>query len=210
MRPPRVRAVQAALVSTILLASFLLSVLAAPAGAAVAPAPAWQVTDVAAPTVLTPTLGTVGVYDAIVENVGGAATQGSFTVSVTIPHGVSIIDFRGEPEEQSPSCSVTGSGAASCVFPGPLVSGGFAMVHVRFEVTGSLTSLQSEANVSGGGARPASASPDMSLGTGSEGAPSGISLFRMNATGPAGEPVSQAAGHPNFLTTTLLFNNYLH
>ena len=39
-----------------------------------------------------------------------------------------------------------------------------------------------------------------------EAGPAGISLFKFDATGPAGEPVTQAAGHPHFLTTSLLFN----
>ncbi len=176
--------------------------------APVVPAPAWQVTDVAVPTVLPDKPGTIGKYQVVVENVGGAASSGEpFTVSVPIPAGLAVIRVYAEPEEVGVCERLTGE--VKCRYSEALVPSGFDFVEVQFEVTGALGSVASVASVSGGGAAmPASGAAVMRVAEHEhETAPAGVSGFHVQATGPAGEPFTQAAGHPNFLTTSLTLNN---
>ncbi len=173
---------------------------------AVVPAPAWQVTDVANPTVLPDKPGTIGRYWVVVENVGGAASSGEFTVSVPIPAGLAATNVRVEPEGVCERLS----GEVKCRDSEALVPGGFDIVYVEFSVAGALGSVASVASVSGGGAAaPASGAAVMRVAEHEhETGPAGVSGFRVQATGPAGEPFAQAAGHPNFLTTSLTLNNF--
>ncbi len=177
--------------------------------AAGVPAPAWQVTDVAVPTVLSDKPGTIGQYNVVVENVGGEASSGEFTVSVPIPAGLAVGSARAEPLEGGPVCERL-TGEVKCRYSEALVPGGFDVVNVEFSVTGALGSVASVASVSGGGAAaPASGAAVMRVAEHEhETAPAGVSGFRVQATGPAGEPFAQAAGHPNFLTTSLTLNNF--
>ncbi len=176
--------------------------------AVVVPAPAWQVTDVAEPTVLPDKPGMIGYYQVVVENVGGAASSGEFTVSIPIPTGLAVANVRGEPEEGAPVCEQP-AGEVKCRFSESIVPSGFAHVQVEFRVTGGLGSVASVASVSGGGAAtPGSGAAVMRVAEHEhETGPAGISEFQVQATGPAGEPFTQAAGHPNFLTTSLTLNN---
>jgi hypothetical protein len=169
-----------------------------------APAPAWEVTDVASPSVLPGVVGKQGKYVAVVENVGGASSSGGFTVKAQIPAGFSVTGLAGEP---SPEVCSEASGEVSCTFSEAVVPSGFVVMRVLFEVTGSVSSVSSVASVSGGGAAEVSSEADMRLGVGHEVGPAGIAQFRFDVTGPAGEAVTQAGGHPNFLTTSVLFNN---
>ena len=171
----------------------------------VALAPAWQVTDVGIPSVLPPGLGRVGKYDVVVENVGGAASTGSFTVKDDLPAGLSVTGARAEGE--GAECPVAGPNEVVCNFSGTVIPAGFVVVNVEFAVTGPVSVLSSVASVSGGGGSPASDEASMRAGGEHEKGPAGISKFRFDPTGPAGEPLTQAAGHPHFLTTSVLFNN---
>jgi len=174
---------------------------------AVSAAPAWQVTDLAAPSVLPSGLGKQGKYDVVVENIGAEESSGEFTVSVGVPSGLSVIGVLAEPEGGEPSCTQSAS-EVSCIYSESIVPSGFVVMQVRFEVTGSVSSLSSVASVSGGGAAaPATAEANMRAGVGSEKGGAGVAKFGMTATGPAGEPVTQAGEHPNFFTTSVLFNN---
>jgi hypothetical protein len=88
------------------------------------------------------------------------------------------------------------------------VPAGFFVVRIDWDVTGPVGVLRNVASVGGGGAPTVSSETSLRKGLGEhETAPPGISQFGMTATGPAGEPVTQAGGHPHFLTTTMLLNN---
>jgi hypothetical protein len=172
--------------------------------ASVVPAPAWQVTDLAVPSVLPPGIGRRGKYSVVVENVGGASSEGEFTIKMGVPSGFTVRGLRAEPEG---GCSEE-PGVLSCTISEPVVPSGFVTLLVEFEVTGSVGSVASVASVSGGGAAVASSDEArMRLGSEHEKGPAGLAGFRFSVTGPAGEPVTQAGGHPHFLTTTLLLNN---
>lgn len=179
----------------------------APAGAAgaVESSPAWSVTDLAVPTVLVPAVGREGKYDAVVENVGQAASAGQVTVSVPVPGGLSVFETRIEP---GGTCK-TLSGEVQCVTSDSIASTGFIVVQVRFRVAGEVSDVESVASVSGGGAAEASDAATMRLASATERkAAGGFAQFRFGATGPAGEPVTQAGGHPALVTTSLLLNNF--
>jgi hypothetical protein len=168
-------------------------------------APAWQVTDVGIPTVLPAGLGKTVEYYVVVENVGGAPSSGSFTVKDDFPAGITVSRVLNEPTASS--CE-TLAREVKCEYSEAVVPSGFVVVGVLGNVTGSTSGgLGDVGSVSGGGAPEASDEAVMRAGAVGEKAPPGISKFRFDVTGPAGEPVTQAAGHPNFLTTTVLFNN---
>jgi hypothetical protein len=189
---------------------------AAVAAGAVVRAPAWQVTAVGAPTVLSPAIGTHGQYNAVVENVGGAPSEGVTVVRDKLPKGLTALEVRPEPLEgpngEVSEC-ITESEEVVCTFPEVVVPSGFLVVDITpYEVTGALAAgaaLQNTIHVSGGGAPEASGVSEtrvLSEGEGGVG-PAGIAHFAFSATGPAGEAFAQAGGHPNLLTTSILFNN---
>ncbi|MGH2911425.1 MAG: hypothetical protein ACRDJ3_03005, partial [Solirubrobacteraceae bacterium] len=179
------------------------------AGAAVA-APAWQVTEVAEPTVLVPGVDGKPRYFVAVENVGGAPSEGEFTIRVGIPSRFSVLSVgsqRGVSIEPGGSCVQEGASVV-CNSTESVVPGGFVAVEVPLEVTGSTGAIDSVATVTGGGAAVV-ASDRARMSVGSEHAPAGIGFLRSSATGPAGEALTQAAGHPTLFTNTMLFNNLI-
>jgi hypothetical protein len=187
--------------------AFALSV--APASAAGAPAPAWHVVTAAIPTVLQPGLGRRGDYEVTVENVGAVASEGEITVKDNLPAGLTSL-YIGEATEPSESseCPTRSAGELVCVFHAPVVPSGFVVMHVEFEVTGNISSLPTNAvTVSGGNAAPVTNEVSTHVGAEHETGPGGVAQFGFEATGPAGEPFTQAGGHPHFLTTTLILNS---
>ena len=174
--------------------------------------PAWQVTDVAVPSVLPAEVGRKGKFAVAVEDIGALESSGVVVVRDVLPAGLTAGEVSREPEEgpsgEVSGCSVLSGREVVCEFPMAFVSTGFLVINVQFEVTGSVSGVLSNvASVSGGGALPASGSSTMRAGGLHELGPAGIAEFRATATGPAGEPFTQAAGHPLLLTTTLLLNN---
>jgi hypothetical protein len=199
-----------ALCLTILLGMLVwLAVFSECAEAAPTPAPAWQATELAVPSVLSPGQKD-GKYDVVVENVGGENSSGEFTVSVGIPAHLRVAEVRGEPI--GAVCNEVPD-EVICHFTETEIPGGFVVVQVVFEAPGEIGMLpsiiKSAVSVSGGGAaHPATA--EAVIGRGEEKGetgPSGVSEFHMSATGANGESVTQAGGHPNFFTTQLLLNN---
>ena len=187
--------------------SLLLSLLLIPssAGAAVATAPSWQVTDVGIPTVLPAGLGKTVRYDVVAENVGGAATSSTYTIKDDVPAGISVTEVHSQPS--AGSCETVGR-EVTCSYTEPVAPGGFVVMTVFGVVSGSTAGgLADVGSVSGGGAPAASSEAVMRAGAKGEKGPGGISEFKMTATGPTGEPVTQAGGHPQFLTTSVLLNN---
>ncbi len=182
--------------------------------AAVTPAPALQVTTVTEPTVMPLGIGSAGGslhMHIVVENVGGATTTEPIKVTEAPPAGSEVTGGTYEPpgENGEEGCSVGGGGELVCELPRPLVPGGFAVVTTGLTVSGVPgESLRDVVSVSGGGAQPAQSEASIRFAAHEhETAPPGISLFSFQATGPAGEPVTQAAAHPNLLTTRLMLNN---
>jgi hypothetical protein len=196
-------------VLVLVLLAGLASLMAGPtAGASAAPATpavAWQMTDVATPTVLPDVVGKQLRYDAVAENVGGASSEGPFTIRIPMPAGLAVTNLRTEPEASE--CKEE-AGEEVCTFTEPVVPSGFVVMELQFGVSGAVAGVESTASVSGGGApAPASDRAHVRLGAEHERAPAGIAKYRFDPTGPAGEPVTQAGAHPHFLTTTLLLNN---
>ncbi len=187
---------------------FVLS--AAPASAA-SKAPFFSVVTAGVPSVLPPGVGRRGKYDVSVENVGAANSEGTVVVKDVLPAGLTIITARPEPEEGlGPECVVGGSGGeVSCTYPEAIVPAGFVVLNIEYVVTGAVGSLVNHVSVSGGNAPPVAAENSTRLGAEHEKGPGGIAEFGFKVTGPGGEPVTQAGAHPNFLTTSVLFNNML-
>lgn len=166
--------------------------------------PSLRVTSVAFPTIV-PAGQVEGKYTAVVENVGGAPTEGEISMKDVLPAGVtsevsSIEPFGG-------SCFSPSSGEVSCSFTEKVVPGGFVVINMYVDVSGVSGRLVNRASVSGGGALPASTEEVTRTGGAGERAPAGISHFGFEATGPAGEAATQAGAHPVLLTTSLLLNN---
>jgi uncharacterized repeat protein (TIGR01451 family) len=180
----------------------------ASASAEVAPAPAWQATIVAFPTIQPAGVGHQGRYDVVVENLGAKASEGEVTVKDDLPSGLSTTG-AGVSAEPGNHCTVEAEREVVCVFRRAVVPSGFMKVQITYEVTGAISSpLVDVATVSGGGAeKPASGKAVTTVGGEHAVAPSGVSKFAFQATGPAGEPFEQAGGHPHFVTTTLLLND---
>jgi hypothetical protein len=188
-------------------------------GVASAAAPAWKLTTVAVPTVMPAGTETKeqqdAQYDVVLENVGAAASEGEVTLRDRLPAGVTVSKLwgqrgNGEPQGEQLACEGEGSGEAVCRFDGSVVSSGFVVMRVFVRASVAVGDvLRDVASVSGGGAAPVVKEVSTRVGVEGEKAPAGISEFGFDVTGPAGEPVQQAGGHPSLVTVTALFNNML-
>ena len=171
------------------------------------PSPSLRVTVGAFPTVLHPTPGKKGKYTVALENVGAASSVGEITVKAHLPSGLTIQNVFLEPG--GAVCSPAGGSEVTCTISESIVPSGFFTISIYFEVSGGVGAgpLVGRVDVSGGGSSPASGEASMYIGGAHETGPAGVAHFEFEATGPAGEPATQASGHPNFLTTSLLLNN---
>ncbi len=175
--------------------------------AAVSPLPAWGVTAAGIPSVLPSGAGHHGRFTSIVENTGGAPSEGGAVVRDVLPAGLTAVGAGGG------ECSSIGPSEVDCTLPEPVASGGFVAIVIEFEETGALaagSSLSNRVTVSGGGAAVEAAGEARIRvrAKGETGAgPAGIALFSATATDPAGEPALQAGAHPTLFTTSLLFNS---
>ena len=148
-------------------------------------APSWRVTDVGIPSVLPAGLGKTVRYDVVVENVGGAASSGGFTIRDVVPAGVSVTEVHSQPP--AGVCETVGR-EVSCSYSESVVPGGFVVMPVFGVVSGSTAGgLADVASVSGGGAPGASGEAVMrAAATAGEKGPGGVSSFGFEATGPVG------------------------
>jgi hypothetical protein len=96
------------------------------------------------------------------------------------------------------------------VFSESILPGGFVAVEIFFEVTGSVgaSPLLNKASVEGGGS-VSSVVEERNIGVGKGRALAGVTHFGFEATGPRGERLTQASGHPTFLTTSLLLSSFV-
>jgi hypothetical protein len=156
-----------------------------------------------------------GVYRVEAENIGSAPTAGEITLSDSIPAGLSAgeVDFYdmelGTSSNLAGSlCSApVGSSSVECRFPGELAGSGtssippsqrlvlFVLVNVPPGVEGPLEDI---AEISGGGAPSVEAS---TTNASSSNPPPGTLHFGASLTDAAGDPYTQAGGHPFQFTT---------
>ncbi len=173
------------------------------ASAVAPPRPAWQITTAGLPTVLPSGVGRHGKYDVVVENIGGVSSEGVVTVKDRLPAGLSVTATLAEPAE---GCTEAAH-EVTCSYPNTVVPSGFIVMNVQYVVTGPVAALTNVVTVSGGGGREVTSENDTGLGVAPGAGPAGIAEFRAEATGPAGEEITQAGAHPNFFTTSVVFNN---
>ena len=175
---------------------------------AVAPAPSLRVTDIAFPTVL-PMGQAEAKYVVVLENVGAKGTEGEITLRDVMPPGLTASQAFVEPSGGGSCVPSLGGGEVSCSLPEAIAPSGFVAISIYFTVGGVTPGehLVNSVSAGGGGAPPVSGEASTRVGAENETAGVGFSRFGFEVTGPAGEPVAQAGGHPTFLTTTVLFNN---
>jgi hypothetical protein len=168
--------------------------------------PSWRVLTVEDPTVVPAGAGKTSNYSVFIENVGGSASAGEVTVRDKVPAGMNVT--RVELDDVSSACEVESNGEAVCHFANSVVSGGFVEMTVYCsDSVGVNDVLTNTASVSGGGAPPVSSETSTRSGAQGKKGPPGINELAFDATGPAGEPVQQAGGHPSLVTVSALFNN---
>jgi hypothetical protein len=148
----------------------------------------------------------------IVENIGNVASSGEVTVTDELPPGLSPLNslgsaaLKGQPRRET-SCNTQ---AVSCTYSRPIVPGGFVVMRVVLQATSSATVLANRVTVSGGGrGQPVTQESTIRLGKEDEQAAPGIGQFAFDVTGAAGEPYEQAAGHPQLVTTSFVFNSLI-
>jgi hypothetical protein len=173
-------------------------------------APAWKVATVAEPTVVPAAVNTKGKYYLVVENVGAAASEGEVTVRDKLPAGLTVAlarEFKGEEEGDCPGPY---NGEVVCRFASAFVSSGFAVIEISVVANvGVGEVLRNVVSVSGDGAAPVDRETVTRGGAPGDKGPAGIGEFGFDMTDPAGGPARQAAGHPNIMTITSLFNNMM-
>ena len=174
------------------------------------PATAWQITTLTSPTVLPPAPGKHGKYDVVLENIGGAASEGPIAFKDVVSPGLTITRVRIEPELSPEGEIVECNQAATeveCPVLGVVVPSGFVVMQVEFVTSGATGIVENVATVSGGHAPEVTHRTSVRVGAENESGPAGVAQFEFTPTDVAGQPVTQAGGHPHFLTTTLIFNN---
>ena len=167
--------------------------------------PAWQITTLITPTDIPPGPGRLGKYAVVIENVGGAPSNGGLTIKDTLPQGVTATTIRAEPG----TCNPQIGREIVCHISEAIVPSGFIAVNIYFEMTGEdgPRTVTDVASVSGGGAPPAVAETRTQVLAKPETTSAGVDLFNFDSTGLLGEPTTQAGGHPNLATTTAIFNS---
>jgi hypothetical protein len=204
--------------------ALLLALILLPAAASATQAPVspWRLTTIPVPTLVPPSAtGTRDWYYVSLENVSANRIEGELTLRDLLPEGVIAqqalgdagirCDARGGGETNEYTPELERSREIVCHLPVAVVPGGF--VATKFLATAAVTPgspLTNIVSVSGGGAAPVlSETTTHAARVDGENGPAGINDFKLEPTGPAGEPVDQAGGHPTFVTTTAFFNNML-
>ena len=201
---PRLIFIQPVMLSV--LVSMLVFLAASASAAASPPAPSLRVTVAAGPTVVHPGIGKGGEYSVLVENVGDVSTSGEITIKDKLPAGLTVTNVNMQP---GGTCNPTGSGEEVCSTSEGIIPGGFIVMDVFVTVSSPIGPgpLVNRVSVSGGSAAAVSNETSQRVGAEHETGPAGVAGFSFEATGPAGERVTQAGAHPTFLTTTLLLNS---
>ncbi len=175
------------------------------------PAPAWGVTVAGVPSLLPAGVGHHGRVIVIAENTGGSNSEGDEVVRDVLPQGLTVTTVLSTTPEES-ACTGNGTREVTCTFPESVASGAFIDVYIEFEETSPLPGgslLRNITAVGGGGGQQAVSENQISVQTAGEHGhgPAGIAHFSTSATGTSGEREAQAGGHPDLLTTSVLFNN---
>lgn len=186
--------------------------LLAPAAAAHAAGPAWRIDSVADTTVAP---GGSLDYFVTVTNKGDQATNDVYSVTMTLPNGMT--STAASDANGLLTCSGAGTNVVTCSAPDPfsaaLPPGGLEpdsqdtidlTASVDPGVSGTLTSTMV---VSGGGAAAPASTVDPTLVT-STPPTFGVDAFDGQMTAnEAGDPYTQAAGHPYAQTVSLDYNS---
>ncbi len=211
-------------IATLLAALCVLGIAATPASAAEPGAkPGWRLTIIPYPTNFKPGATSTSPaegpgYALVATNVGGAPTEGEFTLEDTLPSGVvpspSQVPYgsfgaSGFGAGGTLSCAVAGQ-TVTCAASEALYPGQQALAYVPLEVeAGAPTSVVDQAVVEGGGAEPAAATVPTPVS--SEPAPFGFSVGDAGAHGSVtaadGSTTTQAGSHPYQLTVGMDFAN---
>ncbi len=148
-------------------------------------------------------------YIVTVTNSGSRPTDGSpITITDTLPAGEAGQAMFGEAEksEEHFGCSV--GSVQQCTYGGVLVAGETLIVYLYVSVEPGVSgSVTNAVQVSGGGAAPAVASAQNTIG--STPGPPGLSSFSFTLADADGALDTQAGDHPVETTTSLQFANVL-
>jgi hypothetical protein len=192
--------------------------LAQPATARAEGAPWWHLSVGTRPSVLSK--GGEGTIDVAATNIGDAPTDEPITLTETLPAGMTVREKAGVPEvgffaffssrgltNFASHCTVSGA-RVTCTLPDEPptfpVQHPFETIEMRIGVTAGSESGDSEAEVSGGGARSQSLKrPESISGT----APGfGTETYEITPENEGGTIDTQAGSHPFQLTTTFALN----
>jgi uncharacterized repeat protein (TIGR01451 family) len=126
------------------------------ARAAAAPSPQWTVTAMSSPTNFVPTPGSPGEYRVIVQNTGGAPSNGStITVTDSLPVGLVAASSGASGQDQLASQEMTCTGF-TCSYTGEIPVDGSLILKFPVEVAaGAPSSVTNLVTVTGGGASEA-------------------------------------------------------
>jgi hypothetical protein len=196
-------------------------VLAIPSAGAATAAPAWRIESVSNPTAFSANDveggASIDKYEVLVTNVGGVPIgEEGVTVTDTLPAGVTTSSRRAGNNEEYWECSPTGAGnkVVTCTISAELlhllkqgVSESLSQLpalSVYVEVEAGVPANSTAANsvkVEGGNAPTAEVNVPTSLNP-STPLTFGLADFASYPADDAGAPETQAAGHPNSLTTS--------
>ena len=201
-------------VTLALLAVVIASLAGVSSAQAVPPAPAWRISSVPNPTAFSASDATVGEcapcdkYQLRITNVGGAPSNGTITVTDTLPAGVTTSGTLPSGNEWWEwTCTPEGEGATSIQCTTSSTVGALKQapsLTVYVQVASSVPADSEPSNVvkvESTGATTVTQSFPTRLNP-SAPLPFGLADFGSYPADEAGLPDRQAAGHPNSLTTS--------
>jgi hypothetical protein len=193
--------------------------------AAAEPAPAWRLYVTARPTVFLSadnayceedtgrlTDGKCESYELLPTNVGSRAATGKMKLTETLPADMTLaqgpeLEQSGSPEWECSTGTVASRQVITCEGEGtvaPLSTAKPIIVGVTVAPSAA-TTVFNEAEISGGGASPVSTVTPTEVNS----APQPFRIVESEALfrGPAGEPETQAAGHPAGFTASFVVSS---
>ena len=207
------RPVRLALAVTV--ATLSLNVASAPAASA---RPAWTISSIVRPTTFSSghnqncaEKGNCDSYNVLVTNAGAQATDGSvITIADILPAGLTATEITGVDWIQNASgepleCTTT---PLQCIDTHAVAPDDTLQITIKVEVTSATGTVTNHATVTGGGAPPAAASEQTTIGPGT--APFGVQDFSFGTTAIDGSVDTRAGVHPYEQTTSFDFTTFVN
>jgi len=143
-------------------------------------------------------------YTITLTNTGNAATSGAISVADQLPEGLVLAGAQKVISYLVPCTVAEANTRVQCTIAGALAPGKSIVITLHVHVDEhAADSVTNSVTASGGGATTATADDPTTI---APAVPFGLQSFTMNFENSAGQPFTQAGGHPFSAAATIAFN----